>query len=310
MLDVTFRAMGCQMAAYLDTDTPGAAAALAEVPRWFETWEQTLSRFRLDSELCRLNARTGQRVRVSEVLWEVVGLALRVACQSEGRVVPTLLGALERAGYDRPFDEVTAGTVAAPPAVAAGAPAEAWRAIRRRRHERTLELPAGTRLDLGGVAKGWAAAQAAQALSGWGPALVDAGGDVAVSGARTGGQGWSVGVADPRQPGGGLAVLKLMAGGVATSGRDYRRWQRDGQQQHHLLDAATGLPAQTDVLTATVLAPDLWQAEMAAKRVLLAGAQAGLAWLDARPELAGLVVVENSPEPIRASQRLAEHLWS
>ena len=79
MLDVAFRAMGCQMAAYLDSDAPGAAAALPEVPRWFETWEQALSRFRPDSELCRLNARTGQPVRVSAVLWEVIGLALRVA---------------------------------------------------------------------------------------------------------------------------------------------------------------------------------------------------------------------------------------
>jgi thiamine biosynthesis lipoprotein len=119
-----------------------------------------------------------------------------------------------------------------------------------------------------------------------------------------------VGVADPEHPGEVLAVLKLMRGGVATSGRDYRHWQRDGLPQHHLLEAATGLPAQTDVLTATVLAPALWQAEMAAKRVLLAGAEAGLAWLNDQPGLAGLIVVEHSAEPIRASHRLAEHLWS
>jgi thiamine biosynthesis lipoprotein len=58
-----FRAMGCQMLALLDVDR--RVASFDTVPVWFEAWEQALSRFRADSELSRLNQRTGQWVRVS-----------------------------------------------------------------------------------------------------------------------------------------------------------------------------------------------------------------------------------------------------
>ena len=308
---IYFRAMGCQMAAHLDLDGPDAVAALADVPRWFEGWEQQLSRFRPDSGLSSLNAQAGQAVRVSVELWEVVQLALRVARLTRGLVVPTLLSALERAGYDRSFQQLVAGGVGAPgPAPgAADPPPTAWRKIRCLAPERAIQLPSGVRLDLGGVAKGWAAMRAAQALSAWGPALVDAGGDIAVSGPRADGQGWPVGVADPNAPDGLLAALNLRQGGVATSGRDYRRWEQGGAQQHHLIDARTGLPAQTDVLSATVIATELWQAEMAAKVLFFMGPAAGMAWLEARPHLAGLMVVENSPQPIWTSRRLADLEW-
>lgn len=309
---ISFRAMGCQMAAHLESDAPDAEAVLAQVPQWFEGWEQCLSRFRPDSELAWLNAHTGEAVRVSLVLWEVVQLALRAARQSRGRVVPTLLAALERAGYDRSFDRMggAAAPVSLAPASGAEAPLEAWRSIECRSAERTLRLPAGVRLDLGGVAKGWAATRAARALGVWGPALVDAGGDVAVSAPRAGGQGWPVGVAAPYSATDELLmVLNVMGGGVATSGRDYHRWQQDGVSQHHLIDARTGRPAQTDVLTATVIAPDLWQAEMAAKVVVVSGAAAGLAWLEARPHLAGLLCVEHGSPSVLTSRRLTDYLW-
>jgi thiamine biosynthesis lipoprotein len=310
MVSAAFRAMGCQMAAHLDSAAPGAAAHVAQVPRWFEAWEQHLSRFRPDSELSQLNAQAGRAVRVSPTLWRVVRLALRVAGLSGGRVVPTLLAALEGLGYDRSFEALPAA-VAGPSAAGAGLAApDVWRDIVCRRQEYTICLPAGVRLDLGGVAKGWAAARAAAALSGSGPALVDAGGDIAVSGPPSKDQGWPIAVDDPRAPGTILAVLCLRQGGVATSGRDYRRWQQEGTWRHHLLDARTGLPAESDVLTATVIAPALWQAEMAAKMVVLLGAEAGLAWLDERPHLAGMAVLADGDAPIRVSARFTDHIWS
>jgi thiamine biosynthesis lipoprotein len=106
-----------------------------------------------------------------------------------------------------------------------------------------------------------------------------------------------------------LAVLNLSSGGVATSGRDFRRWQQGGVSQHHLIDARTGRPAQTDVLSATVVAPTLWQAEMAAKRVFLSGGEAGLAWLEARPPLAGLICLEHGSPSVVTSRRLTDYLW-
>jgi thiamine biosynthesis lipoprotein len=148
-------------------------------------------------------------------------------------------------------------------------------------------------LDFGGIAKGWAAHQTARRLGMYGPALVDAGGDIAVSSLQADGQPWRIGVADPFEPDHSLAVLGLGRCGVATSGRDFRRWHQDGRPSHHIIDPRTGQPAETDVLTATVIAPDVLQAEAAAKKALILGSQDGLAWLEAHPGLTGLLVLED-----------------
>jgi thiamine biosynthesis lipoprotein len=158
---------------------------------------------------------------------------------------------------------------------------------------RCLTLPDGCRLDFGGVAKGWAAQQAAIRLAAAGPALVNAGGDIAITGLRPGGESWPVGVADPFRPSMHLEILHLEGGGVATSGKDYRRWTVNGQRQHHLIDPRTGLPAESDVLAATVIAPTVMIAEALAKLVLLSGSAAGLHLLDGDPALAGVIVLEN-----------------
>jgi thiamine biosynthesis lipoprotein len=107
------------------------------------------------------------------------------------------------------------------------------------------------------------------------------------------GSPWPIGIANPFAPEESLGVLLVVRGGVATSGRDLRRWRKDGAEQHHIIDPRTGRPAQTDVLAATVVAPDGPSAEMAAKVALILGSQAGRAWLDERPTLAGLLVLED-----------------
>jgi thiamine biosynthesis lipoprotein len=90
-----------------------------------------------------------------------------------------------------------------------------------------------------------------------------------------------------------LEILLLGRGGVATSGRDYRKWKQGGTWKHHIIDPRTGLPAMTDVLTATVIAPNSMEAEMAAKVMMVLGSRLGLEWIEARPALSALVVMED-----------------
>ena len=90
-----------------------------------------------------------------------------------------------------------------------------------------------------------------------------------------------------------MEYIYLDSGGVATSGKDYRFWKRNGLIQHHIIDPETGLPAETDILTATVIAPTVMQAEAMAKAIMISGSQAGISWLDSDETLAGLLVLEN-----------------
>lgn len=302
---IDFHAMGCSMSAALDSDDPEAALRLAGVPQWFNIWEGRLSRFLDDSELSMVNRASGQVHLVSPVMAEVLQTALNAAEASEGIVVPTILEALEAAGYDRSFDQITQDHAAAqhtPSSVVA------WQDIEFNPRARTLRTPKGVRLDLGGVAKGWAADRAAGRLSRLGPALVDAGGDIAVSGPKADGRPWVVGVADPRNPEGQLTHLKITRGGVATSGRDYRRWKVNGNWRHHLIDPRTGEPAVTDVFSVTVVAPSVREAEIAAKVVAVLGSQEGLEWLDQRKGVAGMLVLQT--EDVLQSRGMKPYLWS
>lgn len=293
MQRIRFRAMGCQMAAVIAADTPEAAEALRNVPVWFEIWEQCLSRFRPNSELSRLNARSGEWVQVSETLWAVLDAALQAAQFTDGQVTPTIHDAMLRIGYGQSFERIVGAGAHLQFALPAAEPAADWRRIERRAAERAVRLPRGTHLDLGGVAKGWCAAQAARRLATLAPALVDAGGDICVAPAGEQRTAFPIGIADPLQPDALLADVTLEAGCVATSGRDYRRWHVGDAPVHHLIAPHTGAPAHTDVLTATVIAPDAVRAEAAAKAAVLMGTTRALAWLDPQPDLAALLVRED-----------------
>lgn len=305
MARLEFHAMGCQMLAILDAPNPSAQRRLRRVPQWFEVWEDHLSRFRAESELSRLNRSNGQMVSVSPTLWSVFQASRQAEALSGGLVTPTVLEAMLASGYDASFENLAKGVHTKAVRVAGPSPTTAD--IRYDLDQRSIQLPEGVGLDFGGVAKGWSAQQAVARLQAYGPCLVDASGDIAISGLREGGQPWQIGVADPLHPDLDLAELRLGRCGVATSGRDRRRWQQDGVWRHHIIDPRTGLPAETDVLSATVIAPDLIWAEIAAKTAFILGGQAGLAWLEQRPALAGILVLEDGRSLF--STQMEGYLW-
>jgi len=280
-------------------DRENEPSRLSHVPDWFEEWEGSLSRFRYDSELTRFNQIHEQPVPVSDTFWEVYQAARKAEEMTDGLVTPTLLDAIIEAGYDRPFDELPHLAPLTPaPALTISPPLAA---VSFDESTRTITLPFGMGLDFGGVAKGWAAHQAMMRLQAEGaalsdskdPALIDAGGDIAISGPRADGSPWQVGIADPFHERKNLEVLYLNACGVATSGKDRRRWVRDGLYQHHIIDPSTNQPVETDLLTVTVIAPDVMEAEAASKAAFILGSRAGFAWLEARPKYAGAFILDN-----------------
>jgi thiamine biosynthesis lipoprotein len=189
----------------------------------------------------------------------VVELALLARVRTGGRFDPTVHDALVAAGYDRSFELVPADGPAANAAACGGGVLVDGRRI---------ELEPGVRLDLGGIGKGFAVERAAVVLAAAGPCLVNAGGDLAVRGGS-----WPVGL----ETADGQITLELDRGAIATSGRDRRRWRRNGHEQHHLIDPRTGAPAESDLLRVTVVASDAVEAEVWAKALFLAGEEAAAA---------------------------------
>jgi FAD:protein FMN transferase len=286
-----FRAMGCQMAAWVLAESEiEARAGLEHVELQVRAWEDRLSRFKPDSELCALNNSSGKWLEVSETLFDVLSRALQAAAATDGLFDPTMLDALEHAGYDRSFELVSDLDDCVPPCSRA---TPSWTEIEVRPSWRGVRLPQGARVDLGGIGKGWAAEQAADQLADLGPCLVDAGGDLAVRGAPPGLGGWLIGLADPFEPERDLVDVIVRDLGVATSGTDFRRWTRGGVLQHHIIDPRTRRPARTDVLSVSVIARDAIQADVLAKLVVLLGSESGIAYAGNQPGAHALIVTRD-----------------
>ena len=245
-----FRAMGTEIELFVDADD--ADDALDRAEHEFHRLESLLSRFRPDSELSRLNA--AKTLDVAPDVARVIELAVEAREETGGRFDPTVLRAVVAAGYDRTFEDVPVDGPLARGAVACGG--------KVRIDGAQIRLADDTELDLGGIGKGYAVERAATTLAVVGPCLVNAGGDLAVRGGQ-----WPVGL----ETADGTITLELERGAVATSGRDRRRWRRGGQEQHHLIDPATGAPSRGDLVRATVVAADAVQAEVWAKALFLAG---------------------------------------
>lgn len=136
---------------------------------------------------------------------------------------------------------------------------------------------AGQALDLGGLAKGYVVDRALAAVmrTGARAGLVNAGGDLAVGGAKPDGSPFRVGIQDPDRPDGLAGVIEIRGGAVATSG-DYERFAIiDGVRWHHLVDPRTGLPGRL-TRSATVTASSAMEADALATAVFVLGPDAGM----------------------------------
>lgn len=295
------RIMGTQVGAHVvaEPETERAASdAIDASLAWFREVDTRLSRFTAESELSRLNASAGGWQTVSSLLFDALAQSVRAAEESDGLFDPTLLTLIEALGYDRDFGAIRHRETQ--PAYAGGrslwvgagaATVGGWRAIELDAATHRVRLPFGARLDLGGIAKGWAADVALERF--FAPeqhALLNVGGDIRARGGPEAGAVWPIGLgtseaaleADPAT----LPVVTLGAGGLAVSGARDRWWYQGGRRQHHLIDPRTGQPArlwidaddsangagdEPLIMAVTALAPTAAHAEVAAKVAIMQG---------------------------------------
>lgn len=266
------------------------AAGRAEVERC----ENVLSRFRLASDLSRLNGHAGSWVRVDERLLNALTAAIRLREETGGRFDPTILPSLVAAGYDVSFEQLRPHPPSAPPQARAAAAMEVDHAGGRARIE------ADAAVDLGGIGKGFTAERTIWAMREQWPglpgAVVDLGGDVVVWGTPPDGGRWRIAIAEPRDAGSTLDSLELDQGAVATSGRDTRRFGPEGAL-HHLIDPTSGAPALAGPLAVTVVADAATDAEAYATAVAVSDIGLAPAILAARPTISAFVV-PTSGDPV------------
>ena len=256
------------------TDSPQHAAD--QVEAFLNVYNETMSRFRPDSELSKLNQSEDEEIPASALMCSAIAAALTAAEASDGLVDPTLLPELEEIGYREHWTaanrvELREALASDRPAPSSAAPAQSsrWREISVDEAAGIIRRPRGVRIDTGGTGKGHAADLAGELLSGFDSWAVDCGGDVRIGGnAGVEREVQVVGAFDDSE----IETINVRDGAVATSGLNARIWRdQSGQSSHHLLNPATGRAAFTGLVAATALAPSAVEAETLAKQALLLG---------------------------------------
>jgi len=251
-----------------------------------EELEHRWSRFRPDSEIARLDTATEAWVPVSSDTITLLTTMRRAWRLTHRRYDPTVLGAINAAGYTRSVDGSGRVSVQAGPA-----------SVKASLDDMTIDtatsaviVPAGLGLDPGAIGKGLAADIVVTELleEGTGGALVSVGGDLSAGGVAPTVDGWYVLVEDPADPSHSLVTLALDAGGVATSSTLSRIWVEGGRSRHHVIDPVTRTCATTDLAAVTVIAGTGWEAEVQATAALLCGAEKALDYLESHA-LSGVV---------------------
>ena len=256
--------------------------AVGEVARLEDLW----SRFRPGSDVGRCNVANGEPVGVAPETLDLVERAIELWSSTGGRFDPTVLRALEANGYDETFERVRAREHATPrrgerarqvahrcgfaipepsaPAAVEPVATPGCAGVVVCRSTSTVTLPSGAGLDLGGVGKGYAADLVAGGLVARGArgACVALGGDVRADGRRARRRPLvDPGRGSARRTRRLLLTHPLGDAAIVTSTRLFRRWVHGGRARHHIIDPATGAPADSGVAAVVVVDREAWRAE-------------------------------------------------
>jgi FAD:protein FMN transferase len=261
--------MGTRVTIKLWTDSPARAERAARAGfDVFQALDATMSDYKPDSELSRLSdaAGTGPRA-VSPELYDVLVESKRIAERTGGAFDVTIAPVVllwRKARKERSLPDPD--TLRKARALVGHADLAL--------HQGRAELKrAGMRLDLGGIAKGYACDKALAALAHEGVtrAYVDAGGGMSIGDPPPGREGWRIGmIGDARR------VLRLKNCGVATAGDLEQFVEIDGRRYSHIVDPATGL-GLTNRAMCTVVAPSGFAADAVDTAVCVLGAERGFA---------------------------------
>jgi len=250
------------------------------------------------SQLSGLNRQAHKGpVKVSEELFEVLSVAVKYSRKTDGTFDVTIGPVVDlwrKAEKDgkKPTED----------AVAQARSKVGYEKLILNEDNKTVQFRIdGMRLDLGGIAKGYAIDLAVEAMKAGGAVggMVDVGGDIRCFGKPLGPKdNWLVGLQDPDAEGGILMVLKLGDMAVATSG-DYQRFVLiDGQRYSHILDPATNL-AVRELSSVSIIAPAAVDADALATAVSVMGTARGLEMIEAT-ESAEAILISAGPEFERA----------
>ena len=250
-----------------------APAALAEGTTLIQALDAALSAADEGSEIAAVNRGHGP-VAVSAATAALLARALALSKALDGALCLTLSPVLSAWGF-------VSGDYAVPDAGTLKELLTRTGDEKVRLDGTTVETPDGVMLDLGAVAKGYAADRVTALLQerGVGAAIVNLGGStIRAYGTKPDGSPWRIAIRDPRDEAVYAAFLTLSEGAVDTSGGYERYFEQDGETYWHILDPATGAPARTGLVSVTVLTGDAFTGDALSTALFVMGPEKAAAY--------------------------------
>lgn len=244
-----------------------------QVSKWLHYVANEWSRFISNNELDQINKLSlGKPLTINAFLYDCLKMADEYYKKTEGLFSPYLKNQIEHQGYDQSF-----------PIKKANLQKDEYQGIEKNplhflEHQQIYKTSYQA-IDLGGFAKGFAVENIKNWLQSRGFAfgLVDGGGDMAFW--SDGEKEWTIGIADPFDKK-DIGSIKIQNGAIATSNRVYRSWTYQNEKKHHILNGQTGKVVRTNLLQATVVTDNLYQAEVGTKLSFLKSEEEMAKWLE------------------------------
>ncbi len=238
------------LTAYGETATKAVYAA-EDVIRELDA---QLSRTNPESDVSRLNAAGGQEIQVGKALQILLGMGLDCATATDGAFDITMAPIISAWGFTEDSFRVPDPSELETLLESIHDPGMTLVTVGDR-----VQITEGYSVDLGGIAKGYAADRVAEVFeeNGVECATAQLGGNVLAWGSRPDGDPWRIGLQDPNRPDNpeGFAGVLALSNAFAVTSGDYQRFfEQDGKRYHHIIDPATGYPADSGLRSVTVAA--------------------------------------------------------
>ena len=265
-----------------------AETALADAEERIKKLETLWSVTDENSEVYEMNHSNGVPVTISPETEELLRFTLEIAEQTGGALDPTIYPLVDAWGF-------VSGEYRVP------AEQELMELLQYTGYEKvsikgnTVSLPAGTQIDLGAVGKGYTGQELSDLLKNQGitSALLDIGGNIQMIGRRPDGTKWRLGVKNPFGEG-SFGILEAEDCAVVTSG-GYERYftDEDGKTYWHILDPATGRPADSGLASVTIIAEDGSLCDALSTAIFVMGMEEGTTYWRTREDFEMLLMAQD-----------------
>ncbi len=259
----------------------------AACARIFEL-DELLSVTKESSEVARLNAAEGEAVQVSLEVFDLIRTAKDYSERFDGFFDVTAASVVDLWGFYTddfhiPSDDEIKSALSN----------VNYHYIQMDDSEHTVALENGAKLDLGAIAKGYAAEQIRLLFSEYGirHAVVNLGGNVLVLGKKPDASEWLVAVRNPSQTNLQLGLLGVTDCALVTSGSYQRYFEEDGIRYHHIMDPKTGRPAESDLVSVTVITDDATYADVLSTALFVMGYEKALSYWESFSDFEAIFVL-------------------